>query len=668
MNPRLASLLEKNATAWTVLVASIVMTVLAWFASYQYIQHDAEERFKAAVELARYGIRERIAAYQEVLRAGAGLISGSEQVTKAEWKIFVDALQIDRIYPGIQGLGYAVRVPPEGKAALERGIRADGFPGFAVWPSGLHEAYSAVIYLEPFDWRNQRAFGYDMFSEPIRREAMERARDTGQIAMSGRVTLVQEIEQDVQSGTLLYLPVYRARMPLTTVAEREAALLGYVFCGFRIADLMRGILGPGNDLLDFSLYDGGTVNEKALMYRSTQSGGDDASAASGDRSRASRRARYSSAVALDVGGRTWTAHFTSSPRFEASVSSLQPALIGAGGVIADLLLFITLLAVSNNSRLIARERNRFRMAVEAAPVAMVVVNEDGTIDLVNGTFEKLFGYERNELVGCKVEALLPVDMQDRHVALREAYMVNPVVRQMGMSGDLYGVRKDGSQVAIEIGLSPSQTESGHFVIAAVSDVTERKRLEAERAKAEELIRHLAFHDPLTQLPNRRLLADRLKLAIAATRRNGGHGALLFVDLDRFKQINDQFGHETGDQLLVQVAQRLSNCVREEDTVARFGGDEFVIMLAGLPEDAGESIAIARLVGDKILESMGQPYRLNKHAYGMTASIGATLFQGDDDVDAIFRRADAAMYRVKASGRNALIFFDSDLPSRAKAGS
>jgi GGDEF domain-containing protein len=92
------------------------------------------------------------------------------------------------------------------------------------------------------------------------------------------------------------------------------------------------------------------------------------------------------------------------------------------------------------------------------------------------------------------------------------------------------------------------------------------------------------------------------------------------------------------------------------------------MLAGLPEDAGESIAIARLVGDKILESMSQPYRLNKHAYGITASIGATLFQGDDDVDAIFRRADAAMYRVKASGRNALIFFDSDLPSRARAGS
>jgi diguanylate cyclase (GGDEF)-like protein/PAS domain S-box-containing protein len=646
MNSRLALLLEERATAWAVLVVSVGMTILAWFASERYIDRDAHQRFDAMVELSRHGILERITAYHEVLRAGAGLITGSEHVTRTEWKTFVESLEIDRIHPGIQGLGYAVRLPAGGKGALEASVRDEGFADFAVWPVGDADPYTVVLYLEPFDARNRRAFGFDLSSEPVRREAIVLARDQGRITMSGRVTLTEDTDQEVKSGALLFLPIYRPGMPRTNVREHEAALASYVFCTFRIADLMRHILGHGLETLEMSLYDGSSVAEAALMYRSNPAREE------------SRQPRYTSVVTMDVGGRSWTARFTSSTAFESEISSIQPALIAIGGLAADLLLFLALLAVSRNGRRAALERNRFRMAVEAAPVAMIVASEDGTIDLVNPTFEKLFGYERNELLGQKVETLLPVDLRERHVAMRQVYMLSPVVRQMGAGRDLFGLHKDGSRIPLEIGLSPSESDSGHFVIAAVSDITERKRLEADRAKSEEVIRHLAFHDPLTQLPNRRLLADRLKLAIAATRRSGGHGALLFVDLDKFKDLNDACGHETGDQLLVQVGQRLANCVRAEDTVARFGGDEFVVMLAALSDDAGESVSIARVVGDKILESMSQPFLLNRQQHRITASIGATLFRGEDSVDAIFRRADAAMYQVKASGRNALIFFET----------
>lgn len=651
MNPRFASLLEKRATAWVVLVVSVGMTIMAWFASERYIEHDARQHFDAMVEISRHAIVERTSAYQEVLRAGAGLISGSERVTRTEWKVFVDSLEIERAYPGIQGLGHAVRIPAGGRAALEASIRAEGSPDFNVWPVGEAEPYSAVVYVEPFDARNRRALGFDPFSEPVRREAMVRARDRGGIAMSGRVTWVGESDQDVQSGAVIFLPVYRPGMPLTNLREREAALSSYVFCTFRIPELMRHILGHGMESLEVSLYDGGVVAEEALLYRSNPPGS------------GARPGRFSSVVTMDVGGRTWTGRFGSSAAFESEVANPQPALIAIGGLAADTMLFLALLAVSRSGRRVARERNRFRMAVEAAPVAMAVVDDHGTIDLVNPTFAKLFGYAQSELLGQKVEILLPAAVRDRHVALRQAYMHAPAVRRLGESGNLCGLRKDGSQVPVEIGLSPSESDSGHFVIVAVSDITERKRMEAERARSEEVIRHLAFHDALTQLPNRRLLADRLKLAIAATRRSGGHGALLFVDLDKFKDLNDACGHETGDQLLVQVAQRLANCVRAEDTVARFGGDEFVVMLAALPDDAGESVSIARVVGDKILESMSQPFLLNRQAHRITASIGATLFGCEDSVDAIFRRADSAMYQVKASGRNALIFFEADRLAR-----
>lgn len=180
----------------------------------------------------------------------------------------------------------------------------------------------------------------------------------------------------------------------------------------------------------------------------------------------------------------------------------------------------------------------------------------------------------------------------------------------------------------------------------------------ERKAAEKKIEHLAFYDPLTNLPNRRLFLDRLQHALASSERIGRSGALLLIDLDNFKSLNDTLGHQVGDLSLEQIAHRLESCVREGDTVARLGGDEFMVMLENLNEQALESAAQTGAIGEKILAVLNQPYLLDTNEYLGTASIGATLFQGhSQSPDELVKQADIAMYHAKQSGRNTVRFFD-----------
>ena len=199
----------------------------------------------------------------------------------------------------------------------------------------------------------------------------------------------------------------------------------------------------------------------------------------------------------------------------------------------------------------------------------------------------------------------------------------------------------------------------HYV-ATFSDITSRK-------SAEDEIRNLAFYDPLTRLPNRRLLMDRLGLALSGGSRHRRKVALLFVDLDNFKTLNDTQGHYQGDLLLQQVASRLSACVREGDTVARLGGDEFVVMLGDLDNNPLEAATEAKAVGEIILAAIAEPYQLSGTSYHSTASIGVT-FLGDqhENIDEPLKRADLAMYQAKTAGRNTLRFFDTQMQAIVSA--
>ena len=188
-----------------------------------------------------------------------------------------------------------------------------------------------------------------------------------------------------------------------------------------------------------------------------------------------------------------------------------------------------------------------------------------------------------------------------------------------------------------------------------------RREVAERKMADDEIRNLAYHDALTRLPNRRLLFDRLQHAIAASSRSGRYCALLFIDLDNFKTLNDTLGHDAGDLLLQEVSRRLATCLREGDTAARLGGDEFVVLLENLSENAQEAATQAETTGEKIHGALNQTYQLANHEYNGTPSIGVTLFTDHQDtVDELVKRADLAMYHAKSAGRNALRFFDPQM--------
>jgi len=289
---------------------------------------------------------------------------------------------------------------------------------------------------------------------------------------------------------------------------------------------------------------------------------------------------------------------------------------------------------------------------------MLVTDADSVILRVNQAFTSITGYTAEETIGQTPRLL----SSGRHDQAFYALMWDSINHDGAWEGEIWNRRKTGEVFPEYLTITAVKDSGGTVTnyVATLTDITLRK------AAADE-IKHLAFYDPLTALPNRRLLLDRLKKALASSARSGKEGALLFIDLDNFKTLNDTLGHDIGDLLLQQVAHRLESCVREGDTVARLGGDEFVLMLENLSQLPIEAAAQTEFVGDKILASLNQPYQLGPHEYHSTPSIGATLFNAHDaTIDELLKQADIAMYQAKHAGRNAMRFYDPQMQAKIAA--
>ena len=258
--------------AWLMLGIGLLASIFAGFQVKQAIERDAARRFEFTSAQVALRIQERLGAHALILHGGAGLFAGSSSVDRKEWRAYFEKLSANESVPGVQGIGFAKIVPPHQLAAHVAGIRAEGFPEYTVRPPGERAVYTSIIYLEPFKDRNLRAFGFDMFSEPVRRNAMERARDTGKAALSGKVELVQETGKEVQAGTLMYFPVYRNGAPLNTLEQRRAALVGWTYSPFRMQDLMGGILAnwTSNEgkVVHLHVYDGLQASADKLLFES----------------------------------------------------------------------------------------------------------------------------------------------------------------------------------------------------------------------------------------------------------------------------------------------------------------------------------------------------------------------------------------------------------------
>lgn len=298
-----------------------------------------------------------------------------------------------------------------------------------------------------------------------------------------------------------------------------------------------------------------------------------------------------------------------------------------------------------------RAEDRFRSALQASPNAMIMTDENGLIVLTNTEADSLFGYTNSSLLGKSIVELIPSRLREQHDVHFQAYLKHASERKMGEGGELFALHKDGHEFRVEIGLTPIFKEEGRYILASIVDIT--SQLQSERK-----IRQLIYFDSLTGLPNRHLLKETVQTAIIQAKKDAVQFGLLFLDIDHFKNINDTLGHRTGDELLVEISQRLRDNLFKENVVSRMGGDEFVVIINHCDDQELSRIA------ERLLNKVSKPYQLEKHNLTVTASIGIASFPRDgDDFETLYQHADIAMYNAKHEGRNDFRFFNRDMQLR-----
>jgi signal transduction histidine kinase/DNA-binding response OmpR family regulator/HPt (histidine-containing phosphotransfer) domain-containing protein len=331
-----------------VLLVCLAVTHQLWRAEQRHALQALRTEFEARALDGSNRVSARMDSYQQVLRGVAGLFAASAGVQREQFRDYVATLRLTERYPGIQGVGFNQLVPAAQKAAHVEALRRSGMAGYDIRPPGERDTTTSIIYIEPYAGRNLKAIGFDTYSEPVRRAAMERARDTDDDAVTGRITLVQDAGQDAQAGVLMFLPVYRLDAAHGTVEERRAASVGWISAVFRMNDLMTGILGRGAEEIDLHIHDGDAQSDAVPLYHAGRMR--PASESAGGQLRSVQR--------LEIAGRTWTMHFTSLPAFEARLDGGAARITAVGGTTASLVLALLVY-------LLARARQRAEAANRA---------------------------------------------------------------------------------------------------------------------------------------------------------------------------------------------------------------------------------------------------------------------------------------------------------------
>ena len=473
---------KRYKAAWLLLLAGLLVTGYAGYAVKSDIDEEAQRQFAFDCHEIQIKIEERLQAHKLVLLGGAALFDAADRVERDEWRTYAERVEIDQHFNGIQGLGFSLLIPKDRLTEHIAEIRSQGFPGYTVRPAGGREVYSSIIYLEPFRDRNLRAFGYDMYAEPVRRAAMEQARDENTVSLSGKVELVQETGKDVQAGTLMYAPVYRKQMPLETLAQRRAALRGWVYSPFRMGDLLQGILkgwdNPRMRHLHLQVYDARSSGADSLLYHS----------AAGQKPSFPASVLFTREQRMDFNGRIWTLHFE---QMEGSVSGAaygQVWMILAGGTGLSILLLLLMLSYLNTRRNAARIAGELtaelRMAsgyarslIEASLDPLVTISAAGKITDVNHATEQVTGRSRSELIGTDFSDYFTEPGKAR-AGYQQAFL-NGSVTDYSLS-----IRHaDGHLTNVLYNASVYRNEAGEVlgVFAAARDVTGRNKAEAALA-------------------------------------------------------------------------------------------------------------------------------------------------------------------------------------------
>lgn len=648
---------------WAVAVPMAIAGTLATLASIQVAHWEDQRntaRFNRETEHLSGLVAARLNAQIDMMLAIRSWATITPVIDRSTFHAFVTPW-LER-YAGTQNFGWSPFLPDTERSLFEQERRDEGFADFTIknrnasgetFPAIQAGHYLPLTYLEPLA-SNRRALGLNVIHLPATADAVARARATGQPAVSAPIRLVQEQEQ--QQGVVVYQAVYANGTGAQSYGERP--LRGIVSGTFRMEDVMRATLsGHVAGGIEICLRDPAAETDRQRLY------GPMGCDAPGWRNAAMHKLER-----FAFAGRTWEMDVIATPVFVTASRTWAAWISVVGSLVGLGLLGAFLLITSGSTRriagVVAQRTADLTAATRRLEEQQAALTEAQRIAHI-GSWEWEAG---QPFIRCSEEMERLLGIPGRRLTLDEFPLlfhpedegrVADAFRQARLSGNVRHVEARPRQGAAAVEILHLQVEAEQHggqtasLRGTLQDVTAIRNAEAH-------INHLAHFDVLTGLPNRHHWLDRAKTAIAIAGRHREQLAVLFLDLDRFKTVNDSLGHPVGDKLLAMVATRLSSCLRGEDFLARLGGDEFVVLLERI-----EHAAEAGVVAHKMITALAEPFDLDGHDFTLTVSIGIALFPTDSqNIDGLLQQADVAMYSAKAQGRNTYQYFAPEMTARA----
>ncbi|MBY4594428.1 EAL domain-containing protein [bacterium BD-1] len=651
-----------RAALFSVLTALVLSILPAsyWFSRADQVNRDTSHQIEHTAEAIAAHMKQRLQTIELMLRGVKGFVEGSDAINASEFHDYVASLRIESSAPDVLSVAFVPYVTADHLGRFSSRVEQEiSTELFKLRPSGQRDAYAPVLFIEPPTAGNTRLRGRDILTIPATREAALRARDRAGGSLSGRISLAEYGvgEDDSDSAFVMYQPIYKSDAVGDTGVPSHRSFVGWAAARFRLKDVLESH-GPGlHPGLRLQVFDGEREAESGFLFGML----DDRSEPFHSVGANPHEARG----AFDYGGRRWTYTVTPTASYQSGhtdrvhhwLASLGILLSLAAGFIVWLLMTsrdrAQQLAVGMNAELRAISSD-LEGTLNAVPDLLFEFNAEGRFLALRTATDRFLAFPKHEVVGKSVFEVLPVEAAEVCMKAIEA-----AHRDGTSSGQLVEVRVRGERRWYELSVARKSIEVGapsRFVMLA-RDITARRA-------AEEKVRELAFFDHLTGQPNRSQFMLTASKVLTERKLGQVFGVALLVDLDNFKAVNDHWGHHRGDQLLVQIAQRISRELQPGDMLARLGGDEFIVLIEDLGSDKTLATQRVEALSARLLATISRPIVIEGQEYFSSASLGAVLFGHHPmSVEDLLSQADSAMYYAKDSGRNTFRFFDSRLQKR-----